>query len=315
MSDIQLTTADRILAGLSRDLRGTDINESDAIEWLGEALEFMKMPEIQEQAVAFVKVHNFEADVPEGFQMVLQIARYNQAPCPDVVEFEEIPPETDLSCPDCNGVKNVMDWMIGNLDISHRPYFNMQWQYIPWTVSEYHREFTPVRLANNTMFNSLVCKEKSPYSSACTDEYTIVGTTDKKLRFSFREGVVAVSYIKSATDPDTGYPLVPDNVRHITAIKYYIRWKIAEYLDWNGREGFASKVEYNMNLWLKYVKQAKNYTKMPKSIDQFQNLLEQSHYLIPRLNRYYGYFGKLGRPETRNFTDPDNRTKIPYYGG
>lgn len=304
MSEIQHTSADRILSGLSRDLRGTDINESDAIEWLGEALAFMQMPEIQEEAVAFLRVENYEANLPEGFQMVLQMAKYTKFIQPINEEFTDIPDDIDMNCPGCNQVGNVMDWLIGNLDITHRPYFNMQWQYVPWTVSDYYtNNFSPVRLANNTMFNSIVCKEKKPYDSNCTDEYTFVGTVDKKIRFSFKDGIVALSYIKTAVDEETGYPLVPDNVRHITAIKYYIRWKIAEYLDWNGREGFASKVEYNMQMWLKYVKQAKNYTKMPKSIDQFQNLLEQSHHLIPRLNRYYGYFGKVGRKENRSFLD------------
>lgn len=314
MSAIQLTTVDRILSGLNRDLRGTDLNESDLIEWAGEALGFLEMPEIQEQSVAFLKVENFEADVPDGFQMVLQMSRYDKEEkdiCKDCVkpEEEEEEPHVDLSCPDSAGISNIIDWMVGQLDISYRPYFDMQWQYIPWTTSAYYAEyFRPIRLANHTFFNSLVCKEKNLYTKDCgTDEYTIVGTVDKKLRFNFKEGYVALSYVRSAIDSETGYPLVPDNVRHITAIKYYIRWKIAEYLDWNGREGFGSKSETNMNLWLKYAKQAKNWTKMPKTIDQFQNLLEASHYLIPRNNRYYSYFGKLGRPEDRKFNDPNRR--------
>lgn len=316
MSAIQLTTVDRVLAGLNRDLRGTDINESDAIEWLGEALGFLEMPEIQEQSVAFLKVKDFEVEVPDGFQMVLQIARYDKEEkdlCKNIVEEEIEEPEVDFSSPDSCGESRVLDWLMGKLDV-YKPYFDMQWQYIPWTTSAYYTEyFKPVRLANHTLFNSLVCKEKDLYTKDCgTDEYNIVGTVDKKLRFSFKEGYVALSYIRSAIDPDTGYPLIPDNIRHITAIKYYIKWKIAEYLDWNGREGFGSKAQNNMDLWLKYVKQAKNWAKMPKTIDQFQNLLEASHYLIPRLNRYYGYFGKLGRPEDRKFNDPNRRNKLPY---
>lgn len=308
MTQIALTTVDRVLSGINRDLRGTDINESDTIEWIGEAVGFLQMPEIQEQAVAFMKVEDFETDVPEGFQMVLQIARYNKFIQPVNVEDIDIPDDVDMDCPGCSAVGSVMDWLLGSLDISGKPWFNMQWQYIPWTVSEYHKNnFSPVRLANNTMFDSIVCKEKKPYNSDCTDEYTIVGTVDRKLRFSFKTGIVALSYIKSAIDDTTGYPLIPDDVRHITAIKYYLRWKIAEYLDWVGREGFGTKADKNMGLWLKYAKQAKNFTKMPKTIDQFQNLLEQSHHLIPRLNRYYGYFGKLGRQENRKFNDPDNR--------
>lgn len=319
MSQMQFTTMDRILANINRDLKGIDVNESDIIEWAGEALDFLQMPEIQEEAVAFLKVQNHEVELPEGLQMVLQIAKYNK----DEEEVdkcnEELPEENineylidesnDCCTPDgCNKNIDMVNFLMGTIDTSYRPYFDMQWQYIPWTTSHYYKEnFAPVRLANNTLFNTIVCKEKNLYQESCQDEYTIVGITDKKFRFSFKEGYVAVSYVKTAIDEETGYPLIPDNIRHISAISYYIKWKAAEVQSWNRREGFVGLAQSAEQHWLKYVKQAKNYTKMPKSVDQFQNLLEQSHYLIPRHDRYYKYFGNLGRAENRKFNDPDRR--------
>ena len=38
-------------------------------------------------------------------------------------------------------------------------------------------------------------------------------------------------------------------------------------------------------------------------------LLEQTHQLIPNHKKYYGFFGKLGRPEGRKFNDPDFRRR------
>lgn len=314
MSDMNFTTVDRILARVYKYIKSTDIAESDVIEWAGQALDLLKTPEIQEEAVKFLKVKNHEAELPNGFQMVLQIAKYNKdeddikKDCTKEVDVSEV----DLECPDCCGECGLIDYLYCDWSCTYRPFFDMQWQYIDWTVSTYYKEyFTPVRLANHTLFNTIVCKEKVMYEADCCgpDEYTIVGTTEKKLRFSFKEGNVALSYIRSAVDKETGYPLVPDHEQHLSAINYFILWKIAELLDWNGREGYGSKAEKNMQLWLKYAKQAKNFAKMPKSIDQFQNLLEQSHYLIPRTNRYYGYFGSLGKAENRRFNDPDRRNK------
>lgn len=310
MSNIQFTTVDRMFAKFSRELRGTDINESDVIEWIGEALGFMKMPELQEQAVAFIKVENFEACIPDGFQGVLQLARYHERHDIEVCEKDI---ELDISCPDCCGT-DIVDVVLGRKDY-YRPYFDMQWQYIPWTVSKYYKEyFTPIRLANHNLFNSIVFKEKH-YSEDCCgeDEYTIEGMVEKVIRTSFKEGVVALSYLKAATDPETGYPLIPDHIQHISAINYYVRWKIAEYLAWNGREGFANLAQENERLWLRYIKQAKNYTKMPKSLDQYQNLLEESHHLIPRHKRYYNFFGKLGRAEDKRYNDPNYRNNRRYY--
>ena len=45
---------------------------------------------------------------------------------------------------------------------------------------------------------------------------------------------------------------------------------------------------------------------MPSGVDEHQNLAQQSRYLIPRMNKYYGFFGKLGRAENRPFNNPRN---------
>jgi hypothetical protein len=325
MSELQYTTVDRVLAKIHRDLKGIELNESDAIEWIGEALEFLKVPQIQEQAVAFMEVNNYEANLPNGFQMVLQLARHNNW-TPETKEDCAIPTEvieevTEESCNECDDCfSEPLDCtgkpLFDDYCPKYIPYFDMQWQYIPWTSSSYCKQnFTPIRLANHTFFNSIVCKEKdqTPYQNHGEDEYTIVGTTEKKLRVSFKQGYIALAYIRNVVDRETGYPLVPDNVSYMSAIIYYLKWKTAQMYEWNGREGYARLAQDSERLWLKYARQAKNYMKMPKTLDQFQNLLEQTHQLIPRHRRYYGYFGNLGREENRRFNDPDNRNRIGHY--
>ena len=282
MSELQYTTVNRVIAKIYRDLKDIDLHETDAIEWIGEALEFLKVPQIQEQDVICLKVKNYEAIFPVGFQMVLQVARYNgEKPIGDCSTETTTSAETTT--------------------------------YEDWTSSPFYiQNFTPVRLANHVFFNTIVCKEKRPipYEDNCYDEYTIVGTTEKKMRLSFKEGTIALAYIKNAIDKETGYPLIPDDVRYITAITYYLKWKIAQRYEWSGRQNYIRLAQDNERLWLKYARQAKNYMKMPKSLDEFQNLLDQTHYLIPRQGRYYGYFGKLGREEDRRFNDPNYRNNI-----
>ena len=72
------TSVNTILSKFNRDLRGNDISESDIIEWTGEALGFMKIVEIQEEALAFLEVRNHQAELPDGFQNIIQIARNNK---------------------------------------------------------------------------------------------------------------------------------------------------------------------------------------------------------------------------------------------
>tara|TARA_R110000796_G_scaffold232428_1_gene350663 strand:- start:3185 stop:4066 length:882 start_codon:yes stop_codon:yes gene_type:complete len=283
-------SVDRIFAKFYRDLKNTDLNESDVIEWIGESLEFLKVREIQEQAVIFLEVSNHEAIVPKGLQTVLQIARNNY--WTEDVQSGLIEVSSSLESASTVESSSV----------------TLNCNYNSWVSNNYYqREFTPVRLANNVFFKSLVCKEKTPYINSNGDEYTIVGDYSKKFRFSFETGMIALSYTKSKIDDETGYPLIPDNISYISAITYYIKWKLAERYVWDGREGFMTIANESEQRWLKYARQGKNFMKMPKSIDDYQDMLEESHHLIPKQKRYYNYFGNLGTSEDRRFNDPEQR--------
>jgi hypothetical protein len=296
MSKINYVSIDRVFSKINRDLKGTDTNETDVIEWIGEALEFLKVPQVLVEDVSFLNVVDYHTEVPDNLHMITQIARNNifdsAGPCVCTVPCDcptEAIPEVDP----CAEVDPCV--VPTGIDLG-------LWTYEIWTSSpEYLRNYSPVRLATGTFFNSIVCKEKdeSLYLT-CSDEYTIVGELDKRLRYNFIEGQVAVSYLRNTVD-ESGYPLIPDNISYITAIVYYIKWKIAEWYEWSGRDGWAAKAEKAEQRWLKYVRQAKNFMKMPKTLDEHQNLLEQTHYLIPNHKRYYEYFGNLGKANQRNF--------------
>lgn len=340
MSKINYVTVDRVFSKINRDLKGTDLNESDVIEWIGEALEFLQVPQVLVEDVKFLKVEDYHVDMPDGLHMITQIAKNTATDYP--VDSRETNcqcqrgPEPEPCTCDSDACPST-DWNVDEQQLDNMPdsyalaflnadttqYLNslalskldLDWTYTIWTSSEYYRRnYVPVRLATGTFFNSLVCKEKdkSLYLT-CDYEYTIVGQTEKKLRFNFIEGDIAVSYLKNSVDKETGYPLIPDNISYITAITYYIKWKIAEMYDWAGREGWSTKAEKAEARWIKYVRQAKNFMKMPKTLDEHQNLLEQTHYLIPDHNKYYGFFGNLGKRQTRNFNTLNRvRTRNSY---
>lgn len=310
MSEITYTSVNSVLAKVNRNLRGTDINESDAIEWIGEASEFMKVYGSQEEAVAFLEVKDYHAEIPRGFQMVLQIARHNtwkpeDDKCKPKQVIEELCGIDQSGCDACGNPVNTLitdchGHILGAYDTDHYiPSYDIRWGFYPWINSvNYRRDFTPVRLADHTLFNTLVCKEKNQnmyYGNE--DSYTIVGTTEKRLRFSFREGYIAISYLRAAIDDETGYPLIPDNISYIMACVQYVKWQIASWLSWNGRQGFSAEADKAEAKWNHYCKQATNYLKMPKSLDDYQDLLEQTHQLVPNHKKYYKFFGKIKRYE------------------
>lgn len=306
----QYTTLDRVLSKIYRDLGIEEISEIDVIEWAGEALEAIGAITLYEEAIACIEVSNHQADLPNGLHSIIQIARNNEwSPsnkdiiCPaDIVE-ETTTEEVDYPVIlDCNGSP------ITDVEIAYyRPYFDLQYEYYGWTRSNmYSTNYTPVRLANHTFFNTLVCPEDKNLYHSCSDEYTIV---EDKMRFSFKEGSIIVSYYRQKIDPTTGYPMIPDEYSVITAITMYITMKYMGRMWYMGREGYADKLQKAEADWHWYCKQAGNAIMIPYGVDEYQNLQEGRQQMIPQLNRYYGFFGKLNKRESGTFKDPDGRNR------
>jgi hypothetical protein len=311
----QYTSLDRILSKIYRDLGIEEISETDVIEWSGEALEGIGAITLYEEAVAFVEVENHEAKLPNGLHSIMQIARNNhwvkENPiCPANILYdcsteemaEETPECTTCDTPvvDCNGK------LVGDFEVAYyRPYFDLQYEYHGWMKSNmYQKHYSLVRLSNHTFFSSLVCNEDEGLYQSCSDEYTIA--TDK-LRFSFREGSVAIAYTRQVVDQETGYPMIPDDYSVITAITMYITMKYMGRMWYMGREGYSDKYQKAEADWQWYCRQAANSLTKLFGEDEHQNFLEGRFQLIPNHKKYFGHFGKLGREQYTGFKDPNKR--------
>jgi hypothetical protein len=311
----QFVSVDTIVAKYLRDFRGLDFNEDEVIEWIGEAVGFTKMADASEEAIAFLEVKNYQVELPQYLHYIIQIAKKDnwikeEDFCCCVTEVlgemevdTPVPPITE----DCQGN------LSGEVEpVYYRPYFDLQYEYSGWVnYRKSGNSFTPVRLSNHTFFNTLVCQTEDMQGAYCNDcgedEYTIV---DDQLRFSFKEGLVAIAYLRQKVDPSTGYPMIPDDESIKAAITYYITWKVKQREGFNHREGAMQLSNMAEERWLKYIKQFKNKVKMPWGTDDYEDLMQQGNYLIPRRKRYYGYFGKLGKAEQKPFTDPTNRNNF-----
>jgi hypothetical protein len=306
---MKYTSIDRILAKLNRDIGS--FNEDDAIEWIGEALEFMETARSLQDSVAFIEVKNHEAILPNYFQSLIQIARYNgwdkslanslcapkkilEEKCqndfkygkrPDCGCYEEGSPKPDYIVLDCEG-KPLVDYDLAY----YRPYFDLQWEYHPFTLSTFYRsKFTPVRPAGSNFF--VVGHEQKEYNQIyqhSTDEFSVVMDS---IRFSFKEGLVAVAYKKTVIDEDSGYPMIPDSISHLTAITHYIRMMLAQKDMDKGREGAIGRYDRATQKWQWYCKQAKNKDMIPKGDAEYQQLVDQFNTLLPRQNQYNKFFG------------------------
>lgn len=321
MKELNYVSVDTIISKLIRDLGVDSINEDDIIEWTAEALEAVESVGLLEEAVAFIEVSNHHAELPKNIDSIIQIARKHKwhkndescSPKEVLTNLEETKPETSSSCYigdgtcsvelvplDCDG-SPLFDTEL----VYYRPYYDFKAEYFDWRHSGYYqRDWAPVRLKNHSFFNTIVCQEEEGLYSNSVDEYTIVA--NKTLTFSFKEGFIAVSYLRKLTD-ENGYPMIPDHYAYKTAVTKYITWMLLTREWYARREGSEGRMLKAEEQWQWYAKQAGNRGLMPRGVDQFENLLQQRNYLLPRVHRYSQYFKNLSRPENRSFLNPDRR--------
>ncbi len=309
---MKFTSIDRIFNKLDRDLP-IEVDEVDIIEWTGEALSAIKSKRYVEEAVRFLQVNDWQTLLPNNFHYVVQIAKNQQAITiteTEISDTDEVigEPETDYPvCLDCNGVPYE------GYDVAYyRPYYDLKYEYkFFYGNKTFQRCYVPVRLATSSFFNSVVCSDDNSdcnillngdlkntglYKSS-SYEYTVV--KDEVLRFNFQEGIIALAYTRNITDKD-GLPMIPDDYSVTTAIVSYITMKIMKRLFYLGKEGSVSKLQKAEEDWNWYVSQAKSNAKMPQTIDEYENLMNQRSYLIPRRRQYNNFFGNLNKPEIQN---------------
>jgi len=329
---MEFTTIDRIFNKLSRDLPLNDFDEVDVIEWTGEALAAIRTPRHLEEAVIFMDVKNFQAELPSNFMYLIQIAKNTMVESlADVQPSEEdtvittnpLESETDYPvCLDCNGMP-YDEYSVAY----YRPYYDLKYEYQFWfNTNIYRRCYVPVRLATGSFFNTVVCSEDgldcgyTQYADIENNglynsreyEYNII--QNKLLRFNFEKGVIAMAYIRSVTDKD-GLPLIPDTYSATTAIVKYITMKVMEKLFYLGKEGASQKLQMAKADWNWYARQAKNEGMIPKTVDEYENLMNQTNYMIPRRRVYDNYFGNLNKKEIKNIMRTARRNNDnTYYG-
>ena len=315
------TSVDRIFSKLDRDITST-FNEDYIIEWIGEALEHIGVTNQFEEAVAFIEVKNHQCVVPKYCGQITQIARDTRwspvtknKECTPKAIIDEIPSvvckkstncedeKLDYVVLDCQGTP-VMEYGIAY----YRPYFDLKAERLEFANTSYYASrYTPVRKADGNFFNELTCNEgevNQRIHNYSDDKYRVI--KGEILRFSFKDGFVAVAFKRQIVDEETGYPMIPDNVSYTEAIKYYIVLKMCEKEFFKGREGSKGRLDVAQSNWTWYCAQACAVDMMPDSIDDYQNIGDMRNKMIP-VNEYNTFFGNLSNPEYRKWNDPDYR--------
>lgn len=320
------------LASVGTMFKGRTLDESDLLDWAGQALGMLKIHAASQEAIMFSEIKDHHVELPP-IHNIIQVA-YDTQWCKgdknnvcerDVVEsIVACAPEEEkhLACPkyvevDCHGyAKSAYE----KPPVEYRARFDFANYYPYWVGSRIYQErFQLVTLADHTFFNSIVCQPKNnPYNNFHHDddhrahhhghtgnkpEYTLVGGEEQRaMRFSMREGYVGISYTRAAQDEE-GMPLIPDQEYALQAVSYYIAWKIHEQDAYRHTEGAFGLAQEAKREWRHYAGMFKSNAKMPHGEGQYLALREQSLYMLPRLERPYNFYGNMSDPEHRHWNN------------
>lgn len=146
---------------------------------------------------------------------------------------------------------------------------------------------------NSSNFHRYVENKCNDY--AVNSELTYI-LNDDCIFTSFSDGEVIISADVFAID-EKGFPLIPDNIKFIKAVEYYIREKI-DYKLW--RVGKIQKDVYEKTvqdqLW--YLGAAQSSGVMPNA-DRLESIKNNWIRLIPKINQHQDYFSSFGQQERR----------------
>lgn len=279
-----------IISKVIRDLGVTDINKSDMVEWIGEAIQAIGTNGMKEESVMFLEIANHVADLPSEVSEVVKVYRnhkYDSGDCvlplEAAVEDEHSIEIHDITCGcDILPDEDLPRW-------TRR--FERRWEYLDWDVSPLRtNRFTPIALSSAILFSGITCDSINEGLPTCSgDEYQLQNGV---IKTSFPTGQVAIAYRHTPLDSD-GYPMIPDLYSVQTAITHYISYKLFARMWYQGREGMSDKMQWADREYQFYVKQAKNDTWMLYGIDEHQNMINfrKSSFSRPT-------FDNLGRPSS-----------------
>lgn len=277
-----------IISKVIRDLGVTDINKSDMIEWIGEAIQAIGTNGMKEESVMFLEIANHVADLPSEVSEVVKVYRNHKydigdcvLPLEAAVEDEHPVEIHDVTC-GCDIIpdEDLPRW-------TRR--FERRWEYLDWDVSPLRtNRFTPIALSSAILFSGVTCEAINEGLSACSgDEYQLQNGV---IKTNFPTGQVAIAYRHTPLDSE-GYPMIPDLYSVQAAITHYISYKLFARMWYQGREGMSDKMQWADREYQFYVKQAKNDTWMLYGIDEHQNMINFRKSAFSRPT-----FDNLGRP-------------------
>ena len=137
------------------------------------------------------------------------------------------------------------------------------------------------------------CKGSPNMGATCSVNYSV---SDNCIFPNFDTGVVEMSYEAIATDKN-GWPVIPDDIKFVKAVEYYIREKV-DYKLWRSDKISTQVYEKTVQEQVWYLGAAQTRGVI-QGVDQLENIKNNWLRMIPKINQHEEFFATLGNPEQR----------------
>lgn len=244
-----------IIQKVFRDLKPADTSwTTDAVEWIGEALDFIGFHAGFEKRVKEVTIENFRGEIPCDLYQLM------------AVEYEGMPLVygTDLTAYDQDRTTSMT------------PESNSSTS----TVARF--ETTPGTIQNSPTGQSTFKQTKTTMNRSQSSDYYVINPN--YIVTSFEEGTVKLHYDGYPLD-DCGFPLIPDNIYYKQALEWYIirQMLMGGYKNENFNWQIADQQ------WKRYCVAAQNDAAYP-SIDKMESFKNMWVRLVPNINAHSDFF-------------------------
>jgi hypothetical protein len=243
-----------VIAKIFRDLR---INDEgwvlDAMEWIGEALEYIGHVSISERKALEVTMDSHKAALPVDLVDIIQV-EYAGKPLPygtDVTGYD-LPNADSTTSMSPNGTNGEVFTAAYTTDV------------------------------NNVSNNQSGLTKRSTRDSVYRGDYYIIN--NGSIQTSFPKGTIKIHYTAYPTDTD-GYPMVPDNIY----VKQALEWYVLRQMLMGGYAHPLFSWEVADQKWGQYCISAQNDLAFP-SVDKVESFKNMWVRLIPNINAHRDFF-------------------------
>jgi hypothetical protein len=248
-----------VISKVYRDLNIDDPSfELDAIEWIGEALDWIGAGVQQVDKEEWVVATNHTAPLPSDCQYLKGVYFVNNPPLKDDWEGEPMPY-------DLENVENKRKILLERSDQTLHDGIGGDSTNLPkeqsYGDSEYQtiwQDLQGLEGDQNPDFNSIGHNYQETYF-----------LNGNQIKTSFSEGLLLIAY-KGIPIDENGYPLIPDDVAYREACFWYIAKKLAL-----GGHNISTEFSYEMasQMWNKRCTQARNRANYP-DMDEYEKFLQ-----------------------------------------